>query len=279
MTLDSTSPASGVLAATPMEALGQGGFALVLDDAWSVGGKPNGGYLSCVLAEASRQVVLEESSHEHWVTMATSFIGSPDATDAEVQITVLRRGLGATQVRAELIQAGASKVESLLTFGTLPEDATRTYDVLPPIDVAPFEDCVPIEPRPDAVIPVRVHEGAEIRLDPAYAGFMVDAPRGVCDLRGWARLRDGSEPSSATMPFFLDCFPPATFELERSGWVPTVQLTTYQRALPSPGPLRIRQVANVIENGYVDERCEVWDSTGTLVGQAVQLAKVRLSRS
>lgn len=261
------------------EVLGEHRYGLVLDDAWSVGGKPNGGYLACVLAEAARQSVVSGSGHEHALAMATSFIGSPDATHAEVVVTILRRGLGATQVRAELLQDGATKVESLLTFGTLPEDATRVYDALPSIEVAAFEDCTPITPRPDAVIQVRVHEGAEIRLDPAFAGFLIDEPRGECDLRGWARLRDGTEPSAATMPFFLDCFPPATFELERSGWVPTVQLTTYLRALPAPGPVRIRQVANVIENGFVDERCEVWDSTGTLVGQAVQLAKVRLSRT
>jgi Thioesterase-like superfamily len=257
--------------------LGDGRFSLELDDAWSVGGKPNGGYLACCLAAAARRVVLEGSGHEHCVAMATSFVGSPDAARAEIVITVLRRGLGATQVRAELQQGGGTKVESLCTFASLPEVESRPYDALPPAEVAPFGSCTPIEPRPGASIVVRVHEGAEVRLDPERAGFLSDQPSGVCDLRGWVRLRDGEEPSAATMPFFLDCFPPATFELERSGWVPTVQLTTYLRALPAPGPLRVRQVANVIENGFVDERCEAWDSRGVLVGQAVQLAKVRLS--
>ena len=260
-----------------MEAIGPGKFRMVLDDAWSVGGKPNGGYLACALAKAARLEVSEGGTHEHCLAMASTFLGAPDAAEAELRVTVLRRGLGTTQLRVELLQGEQRKVEALCTFGTLSDEADRSYDALTPVDVAPFDQCTPIQPRPGAVIAVRVHEGADIRLDPATAGFMSDQPKGTCDLRGWAQLRNGEAPSAATMPFFLDCFPPATFEIERTGWVPTMQLTTYLRALPAPGPLRIRQRANVVDHGYVDERCEVWDSRGLLVGQSVQLAKVRFS--
>ena len=277
MSTPASRPGPSLSGGLAMEAVSPGKFRIVLDDAWSVGGKPNGGYMACVLAEAGRRAVVEAGTHEHCLAMAATFLGAPDAAEAELMVTVLRRGLGATQLRVELLQGEAPKVEALCTFGTLAEESQPAYDALPPVAVAPFEQCTPIQPRPDAVIAVRVHEGADIRLDPATAGFMVDAPGGVCDLRGWAQLRDGEAPSAGTMPFFLDCFPPATFEIERSGWVPTMQLTTYLRALPAPGPLRIRQLANLVNHGYVDERCEVWDSRGQLVGQSVQLAKVRLS--
>ena len=46
-------------------------------------------------------------------------------------------------------------------------------------------------------------------------------------------------------------------------------------ALPAPGPLRITQRAQVAGAGRVDEVCELWDSTGALVGQATQLAAIR----
>jgi hypothetical protein len=34
-------------------------------------------------------------------------------------------------------------------------------------------------------------------------------------------------------------------------------------------------VARLVEDGLVDEVCEVWDARGRLVAQATQLAKVR----
>ena len=39
----------------------------------------------------------------------------------------------------------------------------------------------------------------------------------------------------------------------------------------------IRQRALVIDAGLVDEVCEIWDSTGQLVAQGTQLAKVRFA--
>ena len=81
---------------------------------------------------------------------------------------------------------------------------------------------------------------------------------------------------SLSLLFFLDALPPATFEVVMSGWVPTLSLTAYVRARPAPGPLRIRQVAHAIDDGRVDETCEVWDVSGRLVGQATQLAGIRL---
>jgi len=61
-----------------------------------------------------------------------------------------------------------------------------------------------------------------------------------------------------------------------SGWVPTLELTAYIRALPAPGPLRIQQRAQLIDAQKVDEVCLVWDSTGRLAAQATQLAGIRL---
>ena len=73
----------------------------------------------------------------------------------------------------------------------------------------------------------------------------------------------------------LDCLPVVTLELGSRGWVPTLELTTYLRALPVPGPWRIRQRAHLVRHGLVDETCHVWDTDGHLVGQATQLAAVR----
>ena len=58
--------------------------------------------------------------------------------------------------------------------------------------------------------------------------------------------------------------------------MPTLELTAYLRALPAPGPLRVRQRARLVAADRVDEECDVWDSTGALVAAASQLAAVRL---
>jgi hypothetical protein len=76
--------------------------------------------------------------------------------------------------------------------------------------------------------------------------------------------------------FAVDAFPPATFDLEFAGWVPTFELTVYVRALPAPGPARVLQRAGMIADRRVDEVCYVWDSTGRPVAQGTQLAGVRL---
>jgi hypothetical protein len=46
------------------------------------------------------------------------------------------------------------------------------------------------------------------------------------------------------------------------------------RSAPAPGWLRVRAHADLVADGWFDENVEVWDSTGRLVAQARQLARV-----
>lgn len=119
-------------------------------------------------------------------------------------------------------------------------------------------------------------EQIEVRLDPGCTGFMTGAPSGRGELRGWLVLPDGEAFEPASLLFAVDAFPPATFEIAFSGWVPTLELTAYVRAVPAPGPLRVLQRATLIDAQRVDERCLVWDRTGRLVAQGTQLAGIRL---
>jgi hypothetical protein len=95
-------------------------------------------------------------------------------------------------------------------------------------------------------------------------------------MTAWLRIPP-DRPDPAALLVALDTLPPATFDLGlMSTWVPTLQLTAYLRALPAPGPLRVRQRARLVGADQVDEECDVWDSTGALVASAFQLAAVRL---
>jgi hypothetical protein len=99
---------------------------------------------------------------------------------------------------------------------------------------------------------------------------------GTGDLRGWLAVEDGSTFDATSLLYVADAFPPAPWGLGSMGWVPTLELTAYLRAIPAPGPLRMRQRARVIAGGLVDQVCEAWDGRGRVVVQATQLAAVRM---
>ena len=54
-----------------------------------------------------------------------------------------------------------------------------------------------------------------------------------------------------------------------------MQLTVNVRALPAPGWVRAVQRSHLIADGWLDEECLLWDSSGALVAQATQLAAYR----
>ena len=116
----------------------------------------------------------------------------------------------------------------------------------------------------------------EVRLQADSGGFVAGAPTGRGELRGWLALPGGESFDPTSLLFAVDAFPPATFDIEYSGWVPTLELTVYIRALAAPGPVRVLQRAELIDAQRVDESCYVWDGTGRLVAQGRQLAGIRL---
>lgn len=256
-------------------------FDIDIDGGWTVGPKPNGGYLLATAARAAGAGVLAAGTeHVHPLASTAHYLRAPDAGPAEVSVEVLRLGRGASQARATLIQGGEPCVDTVFTLGTLPrpEDAPSPWWTGPdPFEVAPYDDCmrIPAVP-PGGEFTVSIMDRSEVRLDPSVLGFAVGEPSGRGDLRGWISFADGRPADPLSLLFFLDALPPATFELARTGWVPTLSLTTYVRAWPAPGPLRVRQYVQSVDQNRIDEVCELWDSAGRLVGQATQLAGIRI---
>jgi len=60
----------------------------------------------------------------------------------------------------------------------------------------------------------------------------------------------------------------------RTGWAPTVQLTTFLRGLPADGRLRVVCTCTEIGHDWFDEDHIVVDSLGRIVAQSRQLATV-----
>jgi hypothetical protein len=259
-------------------------FEARLDSQWNVAGRPNGGYLLAVLARAAGQA-LDGPGHRHPLAASAHFLDSAVAGPATVTIDRLRIGRTVSQVRARLEQSGRGCVEALLTMGRLDAAAEPIWAGEPPAALPPPAECfhMPAQP-PGADFRIDMFDGIELRMDPAPLGYQRGGPDGSGELRGWIRFADDMPPDPVSLLYIADALPPATLTISASGWVPTLELTVYVRALPVPGPLRVRQRIRFLEstpgrdNGaVVDEVCDIWDSRDRLVAQATQLASVRFT--
>lgn len=273
MAVDATDVAvrfSEVSVVTPR---GDGTFDAALSEHWTIGGKPNGGYLLALLARAATATV----PHPHPIAASAHFVRSPAPGPVVITTTVLRAGRTASQVRTSLHQGDVLCVESLITASHLTEGAAPYWDTgAPPMPAASFESCARLVPNLPTGLPVAIMEHVGVHLEPAAAGFTEGRPRGDGVLSGWLTLPDSEPFDPLSLIFAIDAYPPATFDVEFSGWVPTLELTAYVRALPAPGPVRVCQRAHVVADRRVDESCTVWDAAGTLVAQGTQLAGIRL---
>jgi hypothetical protein len=174
-------------------------------------------------------------------------------------------------------QGGHACVEALVTTSQLGNSKAPYWDAgVPERGYAAYDDCAPLIPRTPAGGRVAILEQVEVRLEPDSDGFTRGQPSGRGELRGWLTLPKGESFDPTSLLFAVDAFPPATFDIAFAGWVPTLELTAYVRALPAPGPVQVLQRAQLIDDQRVDESCFVWDSAGRLVAQGSQLAGIRL---
>jgi acyl-coenzyme A thioesterase PaaI-like protein len=250
-----------------------GRFTAHVDPEWTIGGKPNGGYLMAMLGRAAATM----SPHPDVITATAVYLHAPQPGHVAVHAQLLRTGRSASQVRAEMRQDDRTCVEALLITSRLDPAALAFWDLgLPDPGRDRFEDCPRLTPQLPDGSRVAIMDQVEVRLDAGSSGFTRGEPRGRGELRGWLALPGAEDFDATSLLFAVDAFPPATFDIEFSGWVPTLELTVYVRARPRPGPVRVLQRAELIDARRVDESCHIWDRDGRLVAQERQLAGVRL---
>lgn len=280
MPTEETGPEFEFDRATAVRAVDEGSmYAMEVDAGWTVGPKPNGGYLLAAAARAGA-AALGHAGSEHTDPLSSTahYLAAPDPGPAEIVTHVLRTGRSASQVRATIMQGGHACVDATFTMGALTTDPDGPWwSNRVPFELPPIDECVKVPAsQGEGSMVVAIMDRSDLRLDPDVIGFAFDKPSGRAELRGWISFADGRPVDALGLLFMVDAFPPATFELARTGWVPTISLTTYVRAVPAPGPLRVRQAAQVVDGGRFDEICEVWDSRDRLVAQATQLAAIRI---
>lgn len=260
--------------AAAVEPRGPGRYGVDVSARYTIpGGYPNGGYLQCIMASGALAAASAEgSNHLHATSVTTNYIGAPTPGPAELEVDVRRVGRGVSFVHTALAQAGQIVTESLITLGTLHEDSVPRYMDAQPPQLAPVDECIRARPG-DEIAMGGVLDG---RLDPSCAVWLTGAASTNGEVKGWLRLDDGGGPWDAwSLLLASDAMVPGTFPLGSSGWVPTLQLTSYVRRIPTSEWLRARQWCIVIADGLVDERCELFDDRGELVASSSQIAMVR----
>ncbi len=258
---------------TVVEKVTAGRYVAVVDDAWPIGGKPNGGYLLALVSRA----ILEQSTFTDVVTTSVHYLFSPDPGPVEVQVDEVRVGKSFGHFEGRLLQDGRCALTVIAIVGNVSLDVGaywRGTDM--ESTVAPFHECDPLPIATPGGFNALIMTQVKIVMDPSVKVYRQGTPSGSGELKGWLQLPGGEAFDSVSLQYALDSFPPATFEIERTGWVPTLSLTTYVRSLPAPGPLQIIQKANLIQGQMVDETCYIWDVNHNLVAQATQLAGIRL---
>lgn len=242
-----------------------------IDESWSVGGKPHGGFL----LRAAVEQALDEA-HPHPLAVSAHYVSSPDHGSADVTVERLRTGRRVASSRVRIAQDEAVRAEVLVSAGTLSSaDPYWTSGLQPPV-LPDLADCPRTPSTGPGGLKVGYFDHVDLRLDLSTAMWALGEPAGKAEIRGWIRRDDAADASPLDLLVFADALPPVTFDLGLTGWVPTLELTVHLRGLPAPGWLRVVQRATVLRDGWLDEECLLWDSAGQLVVQARQLAGYRL---
>jgi len=214
----------------------------------------------------------EGAHHLHATAVTTNFMNAPQSGPVELRTEVRRVGRGVSFVHVTMSQLGVMTTEALVTLGILHEESKPRYVDTTPPTIAPRDECRQSTGNDD----VNIMRVVDQRLDPTNAAWWSGEISELGDVRAWLRLDDGDEMWNAlSLHFACDAMPPATFPLGSSGWVPTLQFTTYVHRIPTSEWLRGRQWCVVIADGIVDERCELFDDRDELVASASQIAMVR----
>jgi hypothetical protein len=266
-------PPSVFATATAVTRAEGGGLAAVLDAGWDVGaGILNGGYLLAVAARAAAF----ESPHPHPVAVSASYLRATGPGPATLTVTPGPAGRTLAHSSVLLGDGSGPTLAVHATTATLTGEPPLYADPLP--DVPPLEGCLPADAGADLggrpVPEVGLRKRVQTRLDPATAGWAVGQPSGEPLMRGYVRLSDGAPPDPFGLILFADVLPPTSWGLGLFGWSPTVQLQVLVRALPAPGWCLVESRASEVAGGWLDENYRIWDSTGRLVAQSRQLARL-----
>lgn len=255
---------------TTSVAQGGGLYTTEISGDWSVGDKPNGGYLMALMARSVGDLLPQPDP----LSVTAHFLRTPGVGQASIDVEMVRAGRAHATAEARLEQDGGECVRMLAVFGDLGAPDGPTLVDAEPVRLTPLEDCVPAAGTLPGGVEVALNRQFDTRLDPRTIGWAVGRPSGKAHTGAWVGFADGREPDLWSLLLVVDALPPTVFDLGLGGWAPTLELTTHLRAHPAAGWLRVWIRTRFLIGGYVEEDAEVWDSKDRLVAMSRQLAMV-----
>ena len=253
----------------------EGVYDAELSAGWTIIQAVNGGYLLAMLGRALGDAL----PHPDPFSVSAHYLTASVPGPAVIRTETVRTGRTLSTGQASLLQYAedgteVERIRVVATYGDLDALTGEVRTSAEPPAIPPLEHCLGPGDGP-APIPgsSAITDRLDIRLDPATVGWVVGAPSGKGEMRGWFGLADGRDPDPLSLLLTVDALPPTSFELGLKGWTPTVELTTHVRCRPAPGPLRVSITTRNLAGGFLEEDADVWDSADRLVAQSRQLAR------
>jgi acyl-CoA thioesterase len=245
--------------------LAPGRWRAEVSERWWIERGPYGGFLCALFVRALVAAVDDPARAPR--SLSVHFLAAPAAGPVEVSAVVERAGRSVSFASLRMEQEG--RPVALAVASAAPwRDGEAEWQELAMPDVAPPENCPPIEGRP---LPPFT-DNFEIR----WAG---GEPGRAANLT-WVRPRPAAPLGHAAVAALADTMVPAAFtRLGRVAVVPTFDLTIHFRApLPPPGGdgwvlAAFRSVRSA--GGAWDEDGALWSRDGVLLAQSRQLAMMR----
>src|SRR3954454_5407663 len=100
---------------TALQPVDEGRFRADVDAEWTIGGKPNGGYLLAMLGRAAVAV----TDQDHVIAASAHYLRSPDPGPVDTEARVLRAGVSTSQVHLTMRQRDKPCVDALVAVSTL----------------------------------------------------------------------------------------------------------------------------------------------------------------
>jgi len=238
---------------------------------WSQGRATFGGLVAALALRALRERVPEGRRLRG---LQTAFVGPVRPGEVAIRVRELRHGGSASQLQAELSQAGEVGCVVLASFGA--DRPSRLAVAPPPRPEAPPPESLPALAAPPGIVPefTRHFDYRFVTRTLPYTGT------GDGTLTGWCRFRRSPEAASPEhVVALVDCWPaPIVAVLAEpapvSSLVWGLELVDSDPASQADGWWLFHGATDAAHHGYAHWHAALWDPAGRLAALSRQTAAV-----